>query len=747
MVAMIDSRIRELEELITNGQFSEVETVWLEAAPECVADPHPFIQLAQGMVKEAKDQAPLSSQLMEVLIDPLLDANKLEDACVVADIAAELDPNNRGLLESGKRAYSKRFDGVDGFDAVLMAAEEEFGNQPGAFVKRLHELCSYRPGDYLFHDAGWGLGKVVELDFDQKLIYVDFEESPRHEVKLEAATKFFRKLPADHILARKANDLADVKKQALDDAPALLKCVMKSLEGKVNLRRVKTILSPDVINKTNWAKWWADAKKELANLGTIRVGTGNNPNLELLHIPTTLEGEYADRLASCHTSEDFALTLLRYVKESKETDSRGKFLGKQLQLLFDRLNRKERVPDGEKILAKFLLDDMQAIEDIDIPFALDVKAICEDSERVLATLQDIAIPDYQNRALDMIKDINPEWQEVYEASLLKVIPDCWDRITEDLRESGADARVHRAAKKIFETFDKNPEQMMWLSRHIIADGDPEDFGLNISRQMAMTELLRLGVHIFHNLERGNRRSRARLLKFRALLSERNNRLMDKVVDESSADQCKHILHDLRLNGAFSDAHHDNLEGLILGKYPELAQKEVVETLEDEDTGELLTTITGFRRKRAELDDLLNVQMPTIQKAIGEALALGDISENAELDAARAKEEVLRSQVGSISGEIDRARVVKRSEVDPATAGFGSVVTLNNTETGADITYTILGRWDADSDKGIISDISAIARGILNARVGESRTFKTPDGQMVTYKVVNLEAAEFEDEEE
>lgn len=148
------------------------------------------------------------------------------------------------------------------------------------------------------------------------------------------------------------------------------------------------------------------------------------------------------------------------------------------------------------------------------------------------------------------------------------------------------------------------------------------------------------------------------------------------------------------------------------------------------------TRAGFERLRNELDRLKRVERPAITKAIAEARAHGDLSENAEYHAAREKQSFVEGRIGELEGKIGHAEVI-----DPPTGGdritFGSTVHLED-ESGKEVRYWIVGSDEADPARGRISILSPLARTLISRRVGESVKAQLPGGA----KTFDILAANF-----
>jgi transcription elongation factor GreA len=138
------------------------------------------------------------------------------------------------------------------------------------------------------------------------------------------------------------------------------------------------------------------------------------------------------------------------------------------------------------------------------------------------------------------------------------------------------------------------------------------------------------------------------------------------------------------------------------------------------------TRPGFEKLSAELDRLKRVDRPTIVKAIGEARAHGDLSENAEYHAAREKQGFIEARINELEAKIGNAEVI-----EPPTNGdritFGSTVLLED-DSGKEVRYQIVGSDETDPAIGRISIMSPLARTLIGKRVGDHVTAQLPGGK-------------------
>ncbi|MCY4590110.1 MAG: transcription elongation factor GreA [Alphaproteobacteria bacterium] len=136
---------------------------------------------------------------------------------------------------------------------------------------------------------------------------------------------------------------------------------------------------------------------------------------------------------------------------------------------------------------------------------------------------------------------------------------------------------------------------------------------------------------------------------------------------------------------------------------------------------------GLERLQEELRQLKSVDRPQIIRAIAEAREHGDLSENAEYHAARERQSFIEGRVAELESAISRAEVIDVSQVGGGTVTFGTTVTVADEETDEETAYTIVGPYEADISRGLISTSSPIARALIGRQVGDSVEVITPRG--------------------
>ena len=141
------------------------------------------------------------------------------------------------------------------------------------------------------------------------------------------------------------------------------------------------------------------------------------------------------------------------------------------------------------------------------------------------------------------------------------------------------------------------------------------------------------------------------------------------------------------------------------------------------------TKEGLENLKDELNHLKTVERPNITKEIAEARDKGDLSENAEYDAAKEAQGMLEAKIAKLEVQLSQARVLDESELDTSSVHLLTKVTIRNTENDMQLTYAIVPESEADLLEKKISVESPIAQGLLGKKVGEITEIQVPSGIM------------------
>tara|TARA_R100000935_G_scaffold4963_1_gene11524 strand:- start:1599 stop:2084 length:486 start_codon:yes stop_codon:yes gene_type:complete len=141
------------------------------------------------------------------------------------------------------------------------------------------------------------------------------------------------------------------------------------------------------------------------------------------------------------------------------------------------------------------------------------------------------------------------------------------------------------------------------------------------------------------------------------------------------------------------------------------------------------TLEGLKKLKDELNQLRDVERPKASQAIAEARDKGDLSENAEYDAAKEAQGLLEMRISKMEEVVSNARVIDESQLDTSKALVHSLVKIKNKTNGTEMTYKLVAQSEADIKTGKISVESPIGKGLLGKQVGDTAEISVPNGTM------------------
>lgn len=139
------------------------------------------------------------------------------------------------------------------------------------------------------------------------------------------------------------------------------------------------------------------------------------------------------------------------------------------------------------------------------------------------------------------------------------------------------------------------------------------------------------------------------------------------------------------------------------------------------------TRNGYNKLKEQLDNLINVERPQISKTIGEAIELGDLSENAEYHYSKERQRVVEGMISNLSEKISNADIVDVSKLSGDFIDFGATVLLIDDDTGREVKYTLLSEVESDLSKNIISITSPIGKALIGKKIGDFIEIRIPSG--------------------
>jgi transcription elongation factor GreA len=580
-------------------------------------------------------------------------------------------------------------------------------------AKGAEQLEKLKPGTFCLHKS-WGFGRVAEWNLLLNQIVIDFAGKKSHPMQIQYAAENLTPLAPEHFLARKANDLASIKKFAREEPVALVRNIIESLDGQATVAQIGEWLVGDVLTEAEWKRWWESTKKLLKTSGAFSVPVKKAE-------PIQLRGEgmsHTDELiASFHKArlprEQIAALdqIIKFHQQFKEPEKQLQPIIATIENMAVRNQKMHPELAFELIIARDdLLERVPELHTTHIGLALS-KLILEEEKRLISVLAKLPAAK-EKRVLQALPSVlGPRWTEralqLMQGSHGRMVA----QIPRILSETGQHAELRAMLERSIREHSATSEMLAWLC----------------SEREGWSELITpdlLGA-IFATLEREQHSAPGRGSKLhRALVEDRQ--LLGDIFKKADVAIARDAVRRLQLSPLFDELTKRSLLGRIVKVYPEL-EGMITGAQPQEKVAPLVVSWSSLERRKTEYEELVKVKIPENTKEIALARSYGDLSENFEFKAAKQMQTVLMRRKVELEQMLENARGTSFENVDTSRVSIGTIVTLRGTETNKEETYTILGAWDGDPDRHIISYQTAIGQALLGHKAGDAVPLNTEHG--------------------
>ncbi|MDR3238267.1 MAG: GreA/GreB family elongation factor, partial [Spirochaetia bacterium] len=226
-----------------------------------------------------------------------------------------------------------------------------------------------------------------------------------------------------------------------------------------------------------------------------------------------------------------------------------------------------------------------------------------------------------------------------------------------------------------------------------------------------------------------------------LLFANDAQVLRDIVKESSKPFLGRA-HDIFSNLPYAEeSHAEKFLALIKEKFSDFAGGQASDMPEQQLVETFIVTQKGYDRKKAELERMTSVEMPHLSKELAKVSeATGDPRENVEYNALLEKQTILKMAISKLDEEIKSATILDPGKITTDNVSVGTKVSFVNNATGESRSYIILGPWDADFEKKILSYRSPLAGAILGKKSGEEFVMRVNDADE-TFRITQLEMAD------
>ncbi len=587
------------------------------------------------------------------------------------------------------------------------------------------KLSKLEPSTACFHKS-WGVGRIAEWDLLGDRVIIDFETKAGHPMKLSFAADSLVSLPPEHILSRRVTDLETLQQMAKAEPCKLVELALQSSNNKLHLDDLEKLLLPKIITVAAYKKWWDNAKKELKSFRHIVVPT-----------------KRADPLVMRDLSEKPGQIMIRNFLGAREL--RGKLSGiaaivKDIDLFDDPANELQGVFLDVTHMARkswklqlretiqLVLTRDELVENLKATLPADaftVHEILRDARGQLAEAANALPVGLLGRFYRAFPVAFPEGAWVKDAlgHLTRTGGRALEEITATMDANDTLDVLADFLKKAVRNRTLSADLMIWMCSERKGLAEPV-FDID------------LGNAIISALEddhaQGGPKKTARLND--AFADDKT--LVGEMVADASEEDLRHFAKRILKTSVFDELTRRSLMGKIIKARPEM-EKMMEENAEAQRDTSLVVSWESLEKRKKELDDIVNVQIPHNKSEIQIAREEGDLRENGGYKAARQQQAVLLRMQSKMERELRNAQGTDFAGVDASRVGIGTIVELKDIDSGKEETTTILGAWDGDPEKGILSYQSEAAKALIGKAVGEEAELPSDDLGSRKVKVLTI----------
>ncbi len=604
-----------------------------------------------------------------------------------------------------------------------------------ASLEKFEKYIVFDKGNYVYHRS-WGIGIIIECKEDSLII--DFENKKNHNMSMKIALTSLKTLSENHVWIQKKRNSTLLKDDSPDGIKNSLILIFKSYNSQATMKEIKKEMT-EVIAISAWTKWWNKAKQVMKTSSIF----GNSPNKRDLYFlrdkPLTFEEEsHSNFMANTQFGNKLAI-ITDYLKHSDDIDSEG--FQQMLNFFVDIANNKSII--DERSIKSFLFLRKIKRENTNIIFELKLNPyeLLPSKGDIVDIYGTLTENDYRKDILDIIKRNDADWTNTF-LSIMKEAKasKSHNLIVDELIAHDKNDELLDGFQYLVNRYRNNPENYFWAAKTLFSNPELLDL-LKFERK-------KLIFNLFHCLDIISKE-----LTNKKVASQKVNRKLfpqiiyfllktevafSSAIKEMKELDAKIILALINGNIAMDEKSKAMLIEKLMEKFPEL-EKEVLEAPTTKEIHDFLVTKESYERKQKELQHIVNVEIPQNSKAIGIAQEKGDLRENADYIAALEHQRHLQEASRKLMEELSRIKIISFDDVDESNISVGTHVHLLNMDNNEIENYTILGEWESNMDKGIISYKSPFGKSLLGSKPNDTVVFDH-GGISKKYKVEKIEKA-------
>jgi transcription elongation GreA/GreB family factor len=547
----------------------------------------------------------------------------------------------------------------------------------------------------------WGFGRIKTVDTVFARFMIDFDNKAGHTMDLAFAAESLKPITKDHILARKASDLETLRQMAATQHQELVKLVLNSYGGKATVEQIQQALVPDVI-RDDWRKWWEAARRELKKDGHFQLPLKKSEPIIYQVKEVSLQERLMEEFRAAKGLKARILVASELLRNAHDLTDKAAAATEVIATFNTEIPSYQRTQPAVALEAIFARDDMRVATSVPPSEGeLTAQSIWAQESKLGPLLEELPASKHR-RALESFKTANPEhWHSALQGGLNSVSAKLCRELAGLLIQEGRIEQLKETVSRLVSQHTASSELLLWLAK------DRNDSFADI-----------LGPEVFRAMLTAMERDQFN--------ERRSNRLRDFILDDQSLlveligsadfEVIKDLTRALQLSPSFDDMDKRSLLARIVKSYP--AIQTLISGDQTKQEAPLIVSWESLERRKNEYREMVEKKIPANSKEIAVARSYGDLSENHEYKAAKEMQKLLMRRKADLETQLVRARGTDFATVRTDVASIGTIVQATDLATNQPERFTILGAWDSDPEKDVVSYLSPVAQSLLGHKVGD-----------------------------
>jgi transcription elongation GreA/GreB family factor len=720
-MANTQQKHEELKNLVAQKRWNDVQSLWLDIADEHDDNPEFLLLLVKEISQAGQDI--LAAELAGLLAPSLEQAGKVHEWLFALKIQAAANAKNKDLRAQVLAAYAKLHESDPRWKSILAASELSQPNAPlPAAIARADTLLALRENTYCSHKS-WGFGRIKSFDAALGRIVIGFTHNPDHTMQLPYAAESLIPVNDDHIEVRKITDLASLQKLAATDPLAILRQLLISHNRSLLPDKIESVLAGSVVPADQWKKWWDTARKLLKKDPHFIFPARKTEPVILRSAPVSQQDDLLESFrnrAGLAKKTAVARQLLKTIGDMADPDlliqEFQDGLLAEIRKLAPETSTLRTERHAECIEAACAIEELGRNRQVNTEPAgsllSDLLARAKDLPATLdelsAAAQKLSIAILKaNRAAQIAGDLNRFSARVLD-DITDILAGSADRITQLIRNQTASSDLLLWVIKNKPLAEPNPD-LAWLKNI----GGAQIIAASISA-----------------LEANNGQSLKRL--YDQFMSD--DALLTDLLVDAHVDTVRDVARQVLGSTVFPELDRRSLMARLVKTFP-FVQEFLVSGATQEQP--LIVSWASYHKRKAELDDIVTKKIPANSREIGVARSYGDLRENFEYKAAKDMQKLLMRRRAELEILLSRAQPSDFNDIKTDAVGIATSVTVLDLGKNEPVTYHILGAWDSDPNRNIISYPAALAQALFGKKPGDVVEWKGETGT-VRYRIERIE---------